>query len=329
MAPLVVGTARAQRGERAYGTLHCGHLAMGASIEAPVAVVNGRHSGPRLYVGAAVHGDEVNSVDVLRRVLSSVDPGHLHGAIVCVTIVNPLAFEARHRWAPQDMEDMNRVWPGKVDGKVSERIAHTIFTQAIGSADAVVDLHTGATNMAVHVVYGENHIPSRELAYAFGAEILLEERRDDKWERARFNGKLRSVVNARGIAAITPELGQGGSFQEQAILAGEQGLHNVLRHLGMTGGAPVPPPRRVTLSGSHLDSIVSSEAGMFVAETRPGATVDAGTRIGYLYRVRDFVVVEEFLAFSRSMVLSIVANPVVDTGGYIATLSTIKTISGG
>jgi predicted deacylase len=226
------------------------------------------------------------------------------------------------------MEDMNRVWPGKVDGKVSERIAHTIFSEAIGAADAVIDLHTGATNMAVHVVYGENHVPSRELAQVFGAEILLEERRDDKWERARFNGKLRSVVNARGIPAITPELGQGGSFQESAIKAGERGLINVLRHLDMVPGEPVRPQRRITLSGSHLDSLVSSEAGMFVAEAKPGAIVDPGDRIGYLYRVHDFAVVEEFHAFTRSMVLSIVDNPVVDTGGYIATLSSIKSMVG-
>jgi predicted deacylase len=301
---------------------------MGAAIEAPVALINGGERGPRVYIGAAVHGDEVNSVDVLRRVLTSIDPKRLRGSIVCVTIVNPLAFEARHRWAPQDMEDMNRVWPGKVDGKVSERIAHTIFSEAIGPADAVVDLHTGATNMAVHVVYGENHLASRELAQAFGAEILLEERRDDKWERARFNGKLRSVVNARGIPAITPELGKGGSFQESAIRTGVQGLFNVLRHLGMVSGEIVRPERRVTLSGSHLDSLVSSEAGMFVAETTPGAIVESGDRIGYLYRVRDFSVVEEFHALSRSMVLSIVDNPVVDTGGYIATLSSIKSVVG-
>jgi len=301
---------------------------MGAAIEAPVAVINGGRRGPRLYIGAAVHGDEVNSVDVLRRVITKIDPNSLRGSIVCVTIVNPLAFEARHRWAPQDMEDMNRVWPGKVDGKVSERIAHMIFSEAIGPADAVVDLHTGATNMAVHVVYGENHVPSRELAQVFGAEILLEERRDDKWERARFNGKLRAVVNARGIPAITPELGKGGSFQETAIKVGEQGLINVLRHLDMVPGEAVRAERRITLSGSHLDSLVSSEAGMFVAEAKPGAVVDAGDRIGYLYRVRDFAVVEEFHASSRSMVLSIVDNPVIDTGGYVATLSSIKSIVG-
>ena len=297
MTALVVGSARAEPGERAYGALYCGDLAMGTAIEVPVAVINGGRSGPRLYIGAAVHGDEVNSVDVLRRVIPRIDPRQLRGSIVCVTVVNPLAFEDRHRWAPQDMEDMNRVWPGKLDGKVSERIAHTIFSQAIGQADALVDLHTGATNMAVHVVYGEGHSASRELAHAFGTEIVLEERRDDKWERARFNGKLRSVVNGRGIPAITPELGQGGSFQPAAIAIGELGIRNTLRHLGLLPGDPVPPARRVTLTGSHLDSLIASAAGMFVAETSPGSVVNVGDRLGYVYSVRDFSVVEEFHAF--------------------------------
>lgn len=327
MAPLVVGSASAQRGERSFGSLHCGHLAMGSAIEVPVAVINGARSGPRVYIGAAVHGDEVNSVDVLRLIVTSVDPQQLSGAVVCVTVVNPLAFEDRNRWAPQDMEDMNRVWPGKVDGKVCERIAHTIFTHAIGATDAVIDLHTGATNMAVHAVYGEGHSPSRELARVFGSEILLEERRDEKWEKARFNGKLRSVVNARGIPAITPELGQSRSFQRGAIEAGERGVRNILRHLRMLPGEIVRPARQVTLSGSHLDSLISSEAGMFVAETSPGAVVEMGQRLGYLYRVTDFAVVEEFHAFGKAMILSLVDNPVIDTGGYIATLSSIKSVS--
>src|SRR5579884_2023726 len=206
MATVKVGTASARPGERTYGTISAGALAIGAPIEVPVALVHGASPGPWLFAGAAVHGDEVNSIDVLRRVIPAIDPEELRGVVAAVAVVNPLAFEHRNRAAPQDSEDMNRVWPGKPDGKLAERLAHAIYIQAVSPADAVVDLHTGATRMAVHTVYAEGDSASRDLALAFGTELLLEERRDEQWQHARFNGKLRCVVGSHGIPAITPEL---------------------------------------------------------------------------------------------------------------------------
>jgi predicted deacylase len=333
MAPITVGTARADRGERVYGVIRVGSLATNTSIEVPVTVINGAHSGPCLYIGAAVHGDEVNPIEVLHRVLPAIDPQQLHGVIIAVLLTNPLAFEARSRCAPQDMEDMNRVWPGKADGKLSERLAHAIFTHAIERVQYVVDLHTGATNMAIHVVYAEGDAASRALAKAFGVEILLEERRDEKWERARFNSKLRTVMTARGIPAITPELGGRNTFQSGPIEAGVRGLYGVLSYLRMLpdNGAfsPVRPQRYITVSGSHLDSLTATHGGLFVAETAPACMVEKGERIGYVYRISDFAPVEEFRAPYRGMVLSIADDPVMDTGSYVATLSQIKSVEKG
>ncbi len=326
MATARVGTACAGPGERAYGVIKAGKLAAGSSIDVPVAVIQGNLPGPWLYVGAAVHGDEVNPIEVLRRVIPAIDPYRLRGTIAAVTVVNPLALQDRNRWAPQDKEDMNRVWPGKQQGKVSERIAYAVFNEAVTHADAAVDLHTGATNMAVHVVYAEGDLASRNLALAFGSDLLLEERRDEKWERARFQGKLRSIMTDRGTPAITPELGGSKTFQEGPIRSGVAGLYGVLDYLGMFSSGQPSPKRRTTLSGSHLDSITASGAGMFVSDTQPGSVVQAGQRIGYLYRPADFSIAEEFFAPYGGLILSLTDNPVVDTGGYVASLCEIKSV---
>lgn len=324
MTAITVGTARAERGERCYGVIWVADLALGIPVQVPVAVINGKHRGPRLYLAAGVHGDELNGIEVLRRVLPAVDPEHLRGSIVAVTVTNPPAFQNRNRNAPQDKEDMNRLWPGKPHGKLADRIAHKIFTEAVEGADLVVDLHTAATNMVVHVVYAEGDGASRELALAFGTEVVLEERRDERWEEAGFGGKLRSVMNNRGIPSITPELGRAGVFQEGPVKMGVQGIFGVLAHAAMLDGCTPPERHVVTLTGSHLDSITASRAGLFVSQTRPGEILDEGDRIGYLYRVTDFVWTEEFLAPNRGMVLSIIDNPVVDTGSYVAGLCAIR-----
>ena len=137
------GTASAAPGEKRFGSLPIGDLADGTPIEIPVVVVNGAREGKRLFVQAGVHGKEINPIEVMRRVVTGLDPAALSGVLVGVIIANPLSFEARDRRAPYDLEDMNRVWPGKPDGAISQRMAYAIYEGGVRGSDALVDLHTG------------------------------------------------------------------------------------------------------------------------------------------------------------------------------------------
>ncbi len=313
------GTASAAPGEKRFGVLPIGNLADGVAIEIPVVVVNGARGGKRLFLQAGVHGKEINPIEVMRRVVTGLDPAALSGVLVGVIVANPLSFEARDRRAPYDQEDMNRVWPGKPDGAISQRMAHAIYEGGVRGSDALVDLHTGYSTMLTHSVFGEGDAASEALARVFGTEVLLMEEHDEDWQRARFAGKLRNTAVADGIPAITPELGGHSKFEEERIAAGVTGVTNVLKHLGMLEGEIARPPRQYIVR-NHLTRVSVDRGGLFVPAVGPGDEVRAGDRLGTLYSPRDFREVATVTSPNDAVVLSIAENPVLHTGDSAAML---------
>ncbi len=313
MSELVVGTARAAAGQKVYGVIPVGSLADGTPIEIPVCAVNGARPGKRLVVQATVHGVEVNPIEVLRRVLVDLDPAAMSGALVAVTIANPIAFQVRDRRTPYDREDMNRVWPGKPDGSLSQRMAHAIWTGAIVASDRLIDLHTGSSTMVTHSVFGERDAGSEELAKVFGTECLLMEEQDEDWQQARFAGKLRNVAAAQGIPAITPELGGHSKFEEERVQVGVRGVLNVLKHMGILPGEVERPPRQYIVR-NHLTRVTVDRGGLFLSRVRPGDEVRQGDLLGILYSPRTMDQVEEVRSPNDAIVLMTAENPVLHTG---------------
>lgn len=316
---IAFGTASAAPGQKSFGVLAIGNLADGTPIEIPVLVANGEREGPRLFVQAGVHGKELNPIEVMRRVVTDLEPARLAGVFVGVLIANPLSFEARDRKAPYDQEDMNRVWPGKPDGTISQRMAYAIYEGGVKGADALVDLHTGYSTMLTHSVFGEGDARSEALARVFGTEVLLMEEHDEDWQRARFAGKLRNTAAADGIPAITPELGGHSKFEEERIQAGVVGVTNVMKHLGMLEGEIVRPARQYVVR-NHLTRVSVDTGGLFLATVQPGDEVRAGDQLGILYSPRDFGQVATVTSPNDAVVLSIAENPVLHTGDSAAML---------
>ena len=119
----------------------------GVPVSTPVLVVNGRLPGPTLCLTAAVHGDELNGVEMVRRVLHDVNPRKLSGAIIGIPIVNVQGFRRGSRYLP-DRRDLNRYFPGNPSGSAAARIAHSFFTNIVTHCDALIDLHTGSFERA-------------------------------------------------------------------------------------------------------------------------------------------------------------------------------------
>ncbi len=153
-----------------------GHSADGTALQSAVHVLVGTQEGPVLYVQAAIHGDEVNGVEVLHRLLLERDPNALSGVVIIVPVANGPGFIHHRRRNCFDEEDMNRVWPGKEHGSMSQQIASHLSQHAIRHADYVVDLHTASSNTLLHVVYAQGDEKSRKLAEVFGVGVLLEQR---------------------------------------------------------------------------------------------------------------------------------------------------------
>lgn len=329
MSKLKVGSIEASPGEMVYGSLNVGLMADGTPIEIPVILIQGVGDGPVLYVQAACHGEEINGVEVIRRVVSKLNPKELKGSLIIVPVANPLAFRSKQSYTPIELENMNRVFPGRPDGRLSERMAYAIWSNCIkDKADYVIDLHTGVRTMLtfIFVEYGEDEVIRRsgELARVFGTEYIVKEVRDEYWKRIRFGGKLRNVCNEHGIPSITPELDGRRCLNEEAVQTGVRGVLNVMKYLGMIKGNIELPPKQYILKWSPGEpKITSSLGGIFISKVKPGQIVKEDQVLGFIYSVKTLEVVEEIKAHKSGIIRYVTEYPVVNAGDRILEISEI------
>jgi predicted deacylase len=204
----------------------------GAAIEGfaapvPVIVLNGKGPGPVLCITAAVHGDELNGIEVTRRVLDDIDVEELNGAIIGVPIVNIQGFYRGTRYLP-DRRDLNRYFPGNPKGSSATRMAHSLFTEVIRHCSALIDLHTGSLNRTnLPQVRADLRSPAvTQMTRAFGATVVLQSAGD--------KGSLRRAANDAGIPSVTFEMGEPMRVQPEQVEHGAKAIETLLYALGMT-----------------------------------------------------------------------------------------------
>lgn len=262
-------------------------LASGNEVFIPLHRLEGRTPGPTFGLSAVVHGDEPLTNEVVRRVLTSIDPAELRGTILAVPVVNSLAFESLTRHTPIDMLDLNRNFPGSPSGWLSEQIAHVLSTRFVAELDAHVDLHTGGIFPTVDYVYLFER--SRDLSMAFGSSFLFEPAQP-------YPGTFAVPARARGIPFFTAELG-GGSFNQLDTHYVDHGVHgvmNVLRQMGMIDGEVVRPPRQTIVT--EMAVIRPRFGGMLYPEIgldQLGKEVRGGTLLGRVVSPYTFETLEE------------------------------------
>lgn len=208
----------------------------GIAVPTPVLVVNGAKRGPVLCLTAAVHGDELNGIEVVRRVMYDLEPAKLSGAVIGVPIVNLQGFRRGSRYLP-DRRDLNRFFPGNPDGSLASRIAHSFFNEVINKCEALVDLHTGSfkrTNLP-QLRADLNNPDVVDLTRGFGSTVVL--------HSAGSGGTLRRAASDRGIPSVTLEAGEPARLQEKEVEHGTKGIMTLLTELGMY--------RKVTFWGSR------------------------------------------------------------------------------
>jgi predicted deacylase len=193
----------------------------------PVLVLNGTGPGPVLCLTAAVHGDELNGIEVVRRVLEDLDVEILNGAVIGVPIVNIQGFYRGTRYLP-DRRDLNRFFPGNAKGSAATRIAHSFFTEVVKHCSAVVDLHTGSLNRTnLPQVRADLRNPAAaRMTQAFGATVVLHSKGEA--------GSLRRAAAAAGIPSVTFEMGEPMRVQPEQVEHGAKAVETLLYSLGMT-----------------------------------------------------------------------------------------------
>ncbi|MCP5245374.1 MAG: succinylglutamate desuccinylase/aspartoacylase family protein [Burkholderiales bacterium] len=198
----------------------------GLHLPTPVLVVNGAKTGPVLCLTAAIHGDELNGIEIVRRILHDLDPEYLSGVVIGVPIVNLQGFHRSSRYLT-DRRDLNRYFPGDPQGSSASRIAHSFFNEVINHCHFLVDLHTGSayrTNLPQ--IRGNLHHPKvAAFAHLFGIPVILHSEGTD--------GMLRHAAVRIDIPSVTLEAGKSQTLQESAVQYGVKSILTLLNNLGM------------------------------------------------------------------------------------------------
>jgi uncharacterized protein len=229
--PFTIGGTAIAAGARRLVDLPVAKLSNHTPVTLPVHVVHGSQPGPTMFVSAAIHGDELNGVEIIRRVLRTLAPASLSGTLLAVPIVNAYGFIGRSRYLP-DRRDLNRSFPGSGSGSLAARIANLLMTEVVTRCQIGIDLHTAAVhrvNLPQIRTEFRTRARCRELALAFGAPVVLESH-----ERA---GSLRKAAREIGIDVLVYEGGEGLRFDEFAIQAGVNGIAGVMLKIGMLPSA--------------------------------------------------------------------------------------------
>ncbi len=227
--PITVGEKTIPPGRKIRLELPFATLSTGSVASLPVAVINGRSTGPNVWISGAIHGDELNGVEIVRRVMKQLDAKSLRGAVIAVPIVNPLGFIHESRYLP-DRRDLNRSFPGSQRGSSASRLAHLFMTEIVDQCAVGIDCHTATGNrINVPQIRTDTDDPDTlQLAKAFGAQFIIHARLRD--------GSLREAATSRGIKVLLLEAGQAHRFDESAIKVGVNGVMRTLRSLTMIDG---------------------------------------------------------------------------------------------
>jgi predicted deacylase len=198
----------------------------------PVHVVRGKQDGPRLFICAAIHGDEINGVEIIRRLLNLSALKRLRGTLIAIPIVNVYGVIQHSRYLP-DRRDLNRSFPGSERGSLAARLAHLFMREIVSKCTHGIDIHTGAKHRSnlPQIRANLDHEETHRLAHAFSVPVLLNSNIRD--------GSLRESADELGIPMLLYETGEALRFDEMGIRAGLNGIVNVMRELNM-----LPPSKR-------------------------------------------------------------------------------------
>jgi hypothetical protein len=262
-----------------------------------VLVVNGTQAGPVLCLTAAIHGDELNGIETVRRVMHNLDASTLRGAVIGVPIVNMQGFHRSSRYLP-DRRDLNRHFPGDPRGSMASRIAYSFFHEVIVHCNALVDLHTGSfyrTNLPQ--LRGDLTDPKVvKLTKGFGSTVVLHS------EGAR--GTLRHAAVRSGIPTVTLEAGAPMVLDEGAVSHSTKGIRTLLNQLEMVNkfrlwGDPEPVYYNSTWQRATTGGMIFSKVqlGQFVRKgdllgtvTNPITNVRKEIRSNYNGRILGMAV---------------------------------------
>lgn len=269
--PITIRDQTIEPGRSRRFELPVARLPSGTWESMPVAVINGRKPGPHVFLSGAIHGDEINGVEIIRRVLPHLDARRLAGAVIAVPIVNVFGFVNQSRYLP-DRRDLNRSFPGSPRGSMAARLAHLFMEEVVGQCQFGIDLHTAAAERvnAPQIRANLDDDSTRPLAQAFGARFIIHARIRD--------GSLRQAATERGIRVLLYEAGSVQRFQSDAVDVGVNGVLRVLEQLGM--GSWQTPGAQQGIEMRKTQWVRAPRSGIATLDVALGDSVTQGDVLG-------------------------------------------------
>jgi predicted deacylase len=272
---ITIGNTFIDAGQRATIELPAASLYSHAPMAIPVHTVCGKQSGPSLFISAAIHGDEITGVEIIRRLLKLPLLRQLRGTLLAVPIVNVYGFINRSRYLP-DRRDLNRSFPGSEGGSMTARMADLFTKEILRHCQYGVDIHSGAVHRdnLPHIRVNLEDPKTEALARVFDVPLILNSDPRD--------GSLREYAGKKGIPVLLYEAGEALRFNERAIRAGLKGILSVMRKLDMLPAGRWHEKRFHPVIARSSTWIRASESGILMATTRLGARVEKGSVVGII-----------------------------------------------
>lgn len=272
---ITIGEVEIGRGEKAKGFVKVGE-APAHDVVMPYIVINGNEPGPTLCVIGGIHPLEYASIVGVQRVAQEVEPEHLAGTLLIVPVVNTNGFEARAAFNnPIDYVNQNRVFPGDETGTMSRRVAHTLFTEFVSKADALIDSHGGDLTEDINRFVIVGRTEDEELARKM---IDMASCYDSHYTRVSdIRGSTGEALNEYGIPCLTPESGTPYPVREEEIAFHHDGIVNVMRYMGMLEGEPEMRELKVNPEQARL---YAKRGGIWRQKVEAGQRVKEGEVLG-------------------------------------------------
>ncbi|ETN91540.1 aspartoacylase [Gammaproteobacteria bacterium MOLA455] len=320
--PVTINGITIQPGERRVIELPIGKLYTHINVNIPLQVICGKNSGPTVFISAAIHGDELNGVEITRRLLKTSALKRLRGTLIVIPVVNIFGIIQHSRYLP-DRRDLNRSFPGSSRGSLAARLAHIFLQEVVRQCDYGIDLHTGAIHRSnlPQIRANLDDPETKLLAEAFSVPVLLNSNLRD--------GSLRQAADEYGVKVLLYEAGEALRFDELSIRAGVRGILSVMRHLAMLAPTKNPGKRHEPFVARSSSWERAPQSGILRSVVALGSRVRSGDVLGIisdpsdLFNPTDYPVTAQYngLVIGRSNI------PLVNEGDalfHIARFEDIK-----
>jgi uncharacterized protein len=321
-----VGTATAQRGQKAYGVLKV-PAGSDAGYDIPVVVVHGAKPGPVLAVASGAHGSEYASIIAVEMLIDSVKPDDVAGTLILLPIINVPSFEkVTPHVNPTDNKSMNRYYPGDPNGTQTDRASALITREVVERCDHLIDLHGGDLDENLRpysywTVTGNQKQDemSRAMVLAFGLDhIIISADRPKDPKASRY---LENTASTRGKPSFTAEAGRSGPVDVGDAARLSAGVRNVMAFLKM--GGSVAAPVRTPIWVDPIVTVSAERDGMFHPVVDRDARVAKGARLGF---VTDYLnrPLQDITAPEAGIIMFIRALPSLKKGDTLASIGVVR-----